>query len=267
MFFHLLLIYNLTVDERKKCDGNKPVCHSCEKRGINCDFPANIRIFHYQEKKENESVSKSTSSKRIDKSEIDSKPLTFLKQPEMMHPSCVINDRPKGIVDNQAKESLISLSERIEQILEEKEESDSLNSRLLQSRSDSMASLVSDSDNDSISTSFNQPPTPPSFSFKLSESQRATNLIHEGGSINRILDQMTIELIKKSINNLQYIDFEKKQSRLSSFNFVKSDYEEEEEGEEEEDITPFKHHNSLGYLEEVVPDEIIFQPDEYLSFD
>lgn len=250
----LRIIKTLTnIFERKKCDGKRPSCESCIKRGISCYFPANIRIFQYQKKQNKEFVSEPT-PKSVAKSDADSKiePINF-KQVKLEHPTCnTEQDKRPPSVDDELKENLLSLSDKIEQILEVKEEPD-IESIQLQSRSDSIASLISDSDNDSI-ISMNQPRTPPSTStYEISESQRATNLIHEGGSISKILNQMTIDLIKKSINNLQYIDFEKKRD-LSILQA--QDILEEEQ-----------YNKSLGYIDEVMPDELIFHPDEYLSFD
>lgn len=149
-------------------------------------------------------------------------------------------------IDDETKSTLNTLSKKIEEILEHKDRRPSI----LTARSDSVSSLISASDSDSDYINSIQPSTPPSgesSTYQISESQRATNVIHEGGSISTILDKMTIDLIKSSINNLQYIDFEKKKIIPKNTQFVKN--------------------QSLGFLDDFVPDELIFKPDEYLSFD
>lgn len=151
-------------------------------------------------------------------------------------------------IDDETKNQLNSISKKIEQILENKDPRPSI----LTTRSDSVSSLISsasssDSDSDYINSI--QPSTPPNGQYQISESQRATNVIHEGGSISTILDKMTIDLIKSSINNLQYIDFGKKKITPRNSVDLKST------------------HESLGYFDDFVPNELIFKPDEYLSFD
>ncbi|CCH41867.1 hypothetical protein BN7_1406 [Wickerhamomyces ciferrii] len=193
-------------------------------------------------------------------------------------------DEDEDLIETQ--QSLNSLGEKIEQILDDKEmkpidinhsRNDTIISEL-NSRSDSITSLISDSGSDiNNSNTITQPSTPPPSTthglilnllqpsnYKISQSQRATNMIHDGESINKILDDMTIELIKKSINNLQYINFDQKlnnyqkSNESSNWNLI--------DGDE----TKFKkHHDKSRSIEVIGNDDDYFDQlaDDFLSFD
>lgn len=249
------------LENRKKCDGKRPSCLSCKRKGISCKFPANIRIFQYQ--KGDIAIKKSNKSDAMD--ENDTNDFAKRKKNDNKSTKNLIGQNGLQTIEDETKNSLLTLSQKIEGLLQNPSiiKPSSMN---LEPRSDSITSLETDtSTSETDSIILPQPPTPtlPPSSYQLSEAHRATNMVHGGESITNLLDKMTIDLIKRSIENLQYIDFDKKAMNINH----KIEIRNGKRLEEDDDIDDIDHSTLGNYLDNVVPDDLIFQPDEYLSFD
>lgn len=253
--------------KKKKCDGKRPSCHSCDKRGITCEFPANIRFFQFQYDDKNKFTGEDVKAKIKQEREQESKTEKLdlldtvfqidLKQIELPSPkkqksatsTPVAVSSPKAIKPNFTPSSQLQRSTRLS-LAAPTTFTTSVNPHDIHvSRSSSLTSIAPSLMSDYSDSETNKE--------SIEDTEEALHLANYGESIDFILNNITIDLISKSISNLQYIDFD---TRLNSY------YEEtsrsnsltdDEIGRQIKEGLQFIEKNSC----------LNFKPDEIFSFE
>lgn len=227
--------------KKKKCDGKRPACLSCTKRGATCQYPANIRFFTFEKNEHNtqnnskpsgkvtesKSTSEAVTSDRISTNEDNNngQQIDFVFQNKVLFESN--SEGTSKQIDPTITTTIIPDVESIQT-----------------SRSSSIYSILSDTsfssqlyseEEEGHSENYHldpflielqceatpRTPNPSAFERALAmkesiykkneeEMEDALNLVNDGESISKILNNITIDLITKSIQNLSYINLEEK---------------------------------------------------------
>ncbi|KAH3676088.1 hypothetical protein WICMUC_002385 [Wickerhamomyces mucosus] len=224
--------------KKKKCDGRRPSCLSCLKKGIQCEFPANIRFFQFQANNSNIPKVETAplipkQSNKIEKVEVTTKPDVIDKKVERISEPLKVKQIETQYKHQKQHSCCTNTSNDVPELI--RSSSVSTISSMQSSQSErqlSFSSILSTEDENSIDpllkvTSKNpiyldesrndskkfKPIINQSFEKKKQDDEDMNNALHlasEGESISNILNTISIDLIKKSIHNLKYIDFEEK---------------------------------------------------------
>ncbi|KAH3686027.1 hypothetical protein WICPIJ_003027 [Wickerhamomyces pijperi] len=231
--------------KKKKCDGRRPSCVSCTKRGSVCQFPANIRFFtfdkselhkHPQVKAPAIAKSKSVGSSASDtpQDQETSKNDTPKSRPVEIVFSATATPALEEKSSSEPAETLMDIdhqvpipesvdpsrSSSILSILSETSFATQLTSTEDEEESEAplyhVDSIFKDLQPESIPRSTGNVMQTIKNNHYSSESKNeddmedALNLANDGESINKILNNISIELITKSIQNLSYMNLEEK---------------------------------------------------------
>ena len=197
--------------KKKKCDGAKPVCESCSKRGLECKYPENIRIFNVKSLKTSlgSSFIDSTSSFQINMDANSSKRSNSCDHGDHLPKESVrdfsASSRSNSTVSTQytSAQSSVSPPETSKEHIHQ------------QTPSNRRASIDFNEEEDRENLKMLS-----QISDVIQSNNRTTNsalsLSRNGESIKQILDNIAIDVIKRSIESLKYIDWEKNSSYTSS---------------------------------------------------
>lgn len=167
--------------KKKKCDGVKPVCDSCSKRGLECKFPENIRIFN--------AGSFQMTTFKVEPLRLTTKGKKSYRSPNK---TMIASKRQKSSSPTYSIQSIPSVESITSVPSDEEPMYDDSEPEELDQNEINFAKLAQ----------------------TIKENNRTTeiaiSLSTNGESIKRILDNAAIGVMKRSIETLQFINWEKK---------------------------------------------------------
>lgn len=190
--------------KKKKCDMRKPQCLSCEKRGVSCEFPENIRIFQIESFQMVDPKGSSEGKTKSPKMKVQEIKFDKNHTPNVSPPP--VKSERKGSATIPPSQPTDPSQQTTTQFLQNIPSPILSHSQTLD-HSQSNYHFPHVETHETQGSSMNQLLS--ILNTNSSNTDTAISLATEGQSIKSILDSSAIDLLKRSIESLQYISLEK----------------------------------------------------------